>query len=169
MNKRRISILKGNDADGRTKKRESRANFEIEECGNINSRCPKMKKTVCSSSPEKHDLSQEIDRISRSSLFKNLFTNKSKRRLTRIISPIDLNDKPSNSVIDLNKKKNSFFKKVEELTTKSSYSPQKNIKKLSKSHFSEILSNLKKYGFVLNNPLSIFGSEIRVFKSVIIQ
>ena len=118
----------------------------------------------------KKEVTKEIEKVSRSSLFNNLFTDKSKRRLTRIISPFDLNEKRSNSVLNIEKKKNSLFKQEEEVKKrKSSFSPLKKVRKISESHFSEIMKNLKKDAFVLNNPLGIFSKEERPSRSYIIQ
>jgi hypothetical protein len=166
--KQRISILKGSDSPNNVRKKESKAIFDVDYTSDNFIRSPNQRKKT-EGETSQNDLTQEIEKVSRSSLFNNLFTNKSKRRLTRIMSPIDLNEKRSNSLFNISKKKNSFIKKEDNPIRKSSYTPQKKIKKLSESHFTEIMNNLKKDAFVLNNPLGIFSSRQGPTQSVIIQ
>jgi hypothetical protein len=165
--KSRTSILKPSELSTE-KRKESKIIFDVDEKNDP--RTPKTKRRVSGTVIDKNDFSQEIEKVSRSSLFNNLFTDKSKRRLTRIISPIDLNEKRSNSVVNVDKKKNSLFKREEDAKKrKSSFSPLKKVRKISESHFSEIMKNLKKDAFVLNNPLGIFSKEEGPSRSFIIQ
>jgi hypothetical protein len=161
--KERISILKGTDTETSINKRVSVTNNSTTKTGS-------KRFTIDSSNHDKTHISEQLDKVNRNSVFNNLFTDKSKRRLTKIITPINISEKRSNSVLDISKKKKSIVKIdpiIEE--KKKSDSPIKRMRKLSESHYNEILSNMKKDAFVFLNPLSILNTDRGPSSSVYIE
>jgi hypothetical protein len=160
--KARVSILKGTDTESLINKRVSITNNSTPKTGS-------KRFTIDSSNHDKTHISQQLEKVKRNSVFNNLFTDKSKRRLTKIINPIIIPEKRSNSVLAIPKKMSIVKKEPIIEEKRKSHSPIEKMRKLSESHFNEILSNMKKDAFIFLNPLSILNNEKGPSTSVYIE